>query len=613
MYTQAEIKGLVAEKIAISKSRTYESSDKKIPEYSLIYKRAVELAEKIAVHATYDKFPDNLFKAKAPNQDPKEFEYMKGIYPKPSITMPYWYKALGILNRIWNDANWAIQWAEDVAIYSDATAQRYFEKEYPVFGSYENYHKEIFLPKKINDPNAVAAYKPAFSPVISSIDKKGKTTYQPDDSIMISPIEVIYNSDQVISYQAGKHLLVELYEKSLLDNNKKEGRIFEFYDEQYIWRIEQIGKKEQYTFRESIYYHHGLGYLPCQKLKGRPTYIDSEILYLSYFLPAVSLLDEAIRNFSTKQMSVYANAFSVQWEYFDQCDYKGCAGGKILNDKNNYITCPQCNGSGNKNKHSPTGVYQLKSPTRLQEGDAQIPTPPLGFVAPGTEILNFLKDEIRSQIQDAFTILNIDISNSTVKGGDTALGKQIDREEMFSFLLQISNEIFSAYEFGISTMGLMRYGFDSAGNPYFATPKISYPRTFAIRSEQDLTVEITTAKAGGLPDIAIRELLEQWLSVRFNSQEEVSTIVDLVFKVDRLVTKSDVDINAGIVIGKIAKWEAILHDSIYTFIDELIVSDSEFLMKDFAAKKTALIDLAKAKAAEISPIKTAESIIAEIE
>ena len=261
--------------------------------------------------------------------------------------------------------------------------------------------------------------------------------------------------------------------------------------------------------------------------------------------------------------------------------------------------CPDCGGLGAKSKHSPLSVFQMKVPGRLEgEGDTALPSPPYGYVEPSKEILEFLKQEVKDNTIDGFEILNITVSNSVVKGSDTALGKQIDREEMHSFILKISDEVFESFEFGIKIMGLMRYGTS------FQAPQISYPKTFLIRSEYDILNEINESIAAGMPSIVIRQQLDEYVNLRFGTNQKFSSVVELAFKVDRLAIMSQIDINAGISLGKIGKWEAILHDSVYQFIEETIIDDPDFMGKDYKAQKEVLVQLAKAKETEIRPAET---------
>jgi hypothetical protein len=314
-------------------------------------------------------------------------------------------------------------------------------------------------------------------------------------------------------------------------------------------------------------------------------------------MAAIEPMDLVLLDSSYLQAAKAGHAFPHKWEYVDECDYNNgqvsCMGGKIWIDGAE-SNCPACHGTGNRGK-GVLGVTQIKTPkgTALED---KLSAPFLGWEAPDPTILEFLRKEINFNSEQALSILNLYTSNSNVKGSDTALGNQIDREEMFSFIQSISNDLFSLFEFTIKAIIQMRYEGEEL-------PQISYPKTFSIRNEWDLTAEIAEAKKNGMPDIAIRKLTEEWFITRFNSADIDYKIVDLAFMADRLITLTTLEIANKKLSGSVANWEDILHTSIYTFIAELVIEYPKFFEKDIKDQMNLLIEKAKAKDLEISPKK----------
>lgn len=588
MYNEAQINEILAEKVAIFRES---ESRKTAPEYTEVYQESVDYLDRISIHAEIGKFPEKLFKMRAPHQTDEEFEYIKCNHK--TVTFPIWAKFNSTLNRIWNDANWSIKWPD----YSGSDSpQSYLEKEYPVYGSLENYYKSIVTRLKEKDPNAVICHKPYTLPVLM----KGEAMVI-DESKYIEPIAVIYNSPQVVGFLEKEYVLVELHEKSWVDfGNRKEktGKVFEFYDKENVWRIVQIGKKTDYKFEYILFWPHGLGYLPCSKLKAIPIPKETEVLYQSHFMAAVEVMDDILLDNSYLKASKAKSAFPRGWEYADECDYQQdgsmCVGG-LISINGEEKTCPSCKGAGRKTISSPLGVTLLKTPNKYSTDEEKISGAPFGWESPDAQILEFLRKEIQLGSSDALSILNLNTSNSDVKGAETALGKLVDREDMFTVLLSISNQIFELFEFSHKCIIQMRYGKEED------LPVISYPRTFSIRNEHDLTEEIAKAKENGLPDIAIRQLLIEYLYTRFSTQEETTKVVDLAFAVDRLISLSTQDIVQKKLSGSVANWEDILHTSIYTFIGEQVQNNPNFLNLPIDQQKMALIQMAKTKDTEVRP------------
>jgi hypothetical protein len=596
MYNEQQIQEIVNSKVEILKGA---KQSKKMPEYTPVYVQSVDAFERISVHAEQGKFPARLFKNRAPNQTEDEYKYMEGIHK--NTTFPIWDRFNGFMGRIWNDQNWSIKYPE--SLDSKESPQDYLEKEYPTFKSLENYYKSIVTPLKEKDSNGAIVHKPYYIPV--KPNEAGELVV--DETQRIKPVACIYNSSQVVGFLESEYILIELKEKSIVEYGgykTKDGLIYEFYDRDNIWRIIQVGKQIDYKFEYYVYWSHNLGYMPADKLKGIPEQKEMEILYRSHFMAAVDTLDDITLDDSYLRIIKAGHAFPHKWEYVDDCDYQNdhgdCRGGYVQTKKDEAfitISCPKCHGTGKSKSSSPLGVYQVKAPNQNANGGSEnMQIPPFGWVSPNPDIMEFLRKETQSNEQKALSILNLS-SPSDVKGSDTALGKQIDREESFSFVQDISNQNFELFEFSTKCILQMRYGKE------VELPVISYPKNFAIRNESELTEELANAKTSGLPEIAIRKILQDYLITRFNADIPTMKMVDLTFYADRLICLSTTEVAQKKLSGAVANWEDILHTSIYSFIAELIVTDPLFFDKDIEEQKKLVIEKAKMKDTEIAPKK----------
>lgn len=611
MYNEKEIQILIDEVIKITEEHENDikgmfKKDKEhcsYPEYNPIYKKAVELEEEMETHMEANHFPSKLFKSKAPNENPEEYDYRKSIYQP--VTKPFMNRAFRTINRIWNDSNYTVSNWKEAGVKEEDQPEFYFTKNFPKHKSIISFFRSLVTKVKLRDPNGVMVIKPRVLPTVK--DEDGNLFA--DQSALIEPVGVLYESEQVIKFEEDQFALIELKEKSLVKFGQsmvREGRVFEFYDENNIWKITQTGKKIDYEFLIEVYYEHNLGKLPVVKLKGEPCDNEDYILYESYLMPAIPNLNIALYNHNTLEMSITNDAFPQRWEYVDPCNYEGCDNGYISGGDDKKHKCPGCGGTGKDAKHSPLSIKQVFVGDRLTQGAEGLPMPPGGYIAPDTATLEFRHTKYLKDIEQAFAFLNIDVSNSNVNGAkDTALGKRIDREELFSFLLLISNELFDMLEWSIDTIGKMRYG-------NFEGPEITKPVDFSIRSNEELIQEIVTAKTALVPDIIIQKQLKEYSLSRFNTSHEVTKFLDIVFKTDRLLTLSQQDIVLQKNTGSVLTWEIILHTSIYTFLEQLLIEQNGFLELDFETQKTALEKKAKdieALVKAASPAPTMDKIL----
>lgn len=567
---------------------------KKDPEFSLQYVESVELMERIKPHA-YDRvFPSELFAKRAPNETPEEFKYRQELFKAiGSITNPYWEKALGKINRIWNDKNYYLKFKPMQGLSESDNPNDYFFRDVPYCDSIESYFREIVTTQKINDPNAVLA-----------IDLS-----EHEDNELPTPYPIIYNSKQVWGYEPDKYLVAKTNEKSIVKfgNSKRQtGIVLRIYTSNGIYRTEQTGNEIDYEFTpiEQIWAFES-DYLLAWKLKGRPILKYGETIYLSYFNSAIPGLNSAIMDASTLSIGKINSAFPERWEYVDDCDARGCNGGTIFDaEKGQNVICSSCNGTGQKSRNSVMTVRQIPYPKDAEviakntKKDA-IQIPPAGYIEKSQvdSMLKFLREEVRGQITEAFSMIHMEVSNSNVKGEDTALGKMIDRDEQFTFLMQIAYELFDLYEKTINGMGMLRYGNRWNGL------ELSTPTNFNIRTDAEITQEIKDAKESGLPGIVVDSLIKQYVNIRFGNIESSNKISELVIYADRIYSLSSQEIAMRIATNTVASWEVILHDSITSFIETQLMQNQEFLNLSMQEQASLLIQMAQDKASSIAPAR----------
>lgn len=606
MITPEEITAIVNEKAAILKKDKQKSwlpggfEDEKCPEFTPVYRKTVELYDRVRVHAVDGVFPHNLFKEKAPNEKAEEFHYRKRLYKAiGSITHPYWERAQSKLNRIWNEKNYTIEIPEIESVeFKGFEPSEYFNKAYPEFGSLEAYFKSIVTVKKIADPNAWLA-----------IDVLPIET----DTEPIKPVCKIYGCEDIWGFETDKYLLVNTSEKcwvSFGNTKKKEGYVLRLYAADGVYKIEQVGKQIDYQFGEpELEYAYAFKTLQAWPLKGKPQTHHDTLYYQSYFQPAVASLNTALIDANTLQISKIVNAFPERWERVDDCDAEGCEGKGYIEDFEGQSRrkCLSCGGSGKKNYSSPLSVLQVPVPKQsmpMEPDMANVEMPVAGYINKEdvVESLKFLREEVMQEILNAFAMINMDVSNSDVKGGETALGKQIDREEQFSFLLQISNELFDLLGYAGDAIGTLRYG------KVWEPIEIGYPQNFAIRGDQELTEEINNAKTSSLPNVIIENLIKQYIGTRFNNQSDMERLTKLIFKTDRLFSFNSLEVATKLAMGTVAKWEAVLHDSIDKFIADQLEADENFWDKEFSEQRNALVEAAKKAANDIAPVGRVDPI-----
>lgn len=540
------------------------------PYFSKSHEFGHELREHLSYHAEFDVFPDDLIKSAAPNEDAKEFRYRKENYKQ--VTKPVWDKALSVTYRIFNPQNYKVVFDESI--------EGYFTYEYPKIGSFPEFFKDVIHKMKFADPNAVAAVKPYYIPTKLEGDE-----IKIDQSKAIEPICELFSADQVFEF--GDYALLLTKEKSdiiVSGRKRKEGLVFEYYDEQFIYRIEQIGDQKDWDFEAYEYYEHGWGQMPCWKLKGIPVYDPKEVMYHSHFSCALPNLDQAAFLNSTSFGVINKVAFPTRWYYEDSCST--CSGSGMCHDfeQTKDVVCNDCNGSGKKFTFTFGKDFVIPMPdNNVQQDTTNLPAPPFGVVDPPVASIEFLDKKVKELLDTAF--LNLNINTSTKPTGTTATEHIIDEDELISFLMQIASEEFYLFEEIVKAHAYMMTGKEDL-------IEVKKPTEFRIRNSADLTEELKTASEARLPAPYLIKLLNETIDQRFQS-DKMREIVDVVAMVDPLMTLDPMSINSLAADGSIEKWQKTLHYCIYNFLYLKIDENENYLESDISLIRSDMETMAK--------------------
>lgn len=600
------INGLI---VSVSKKAT-ESKDKKIKGIHPLYQKSVDMVESISYHAVKGVFPEKLFLNRSPNQTEKEYKYIKANHKQ--YTLPDFVDYINTVTRPFGDGNWAIDYREDEKVFdiADKTFRKYVESELPIYGSLEEFVKSILPTIKTIDANGFLGIRP--------IEIKYKETeegeYTTDDKELFDPTIIYYPSSSVIDYKDGEYYLFLSKEKSEVEyggKKVKEGNVFELYTEYGIYFFRQYGKKSDNVYSQELFFEL-LSPLPVIQLRGVPTIDESDsksILWQSPFLFATDLLDLVLVNSNWLQFSVNKCVFPMTVMYGSPCEFKDDNGTICDNGfLNGYIgglpyqkTCPTCNGSGLKGRLSPLGVMLIQPKTTFKEGETSSSQPPLSYISPSTETLDFIEKKIDKDTLKARQILKLRNRNSVVSEGKiTATEVFDDAKGMAAFIKPIIDQIFYIYEFCLFQIGVQRY------NDSFEQPSLSYPKSYDFKSTEDYLIDLTTAIDKGLDISFIKLLLFQFINSYYGDNVRTSRTFSLVMAANRLFGLSQDEINMKLAKGTAEKWESILNDSIYNFIDELLMADANFFEKELQEQVKLVQDKAKQVATAIGAGATTE-------
>jgi hypothetical protein len=550
---------------------TKQRAGSQYPEYWSGYNYAAKMYDSILPHSRSDVYPEHLLSVRAPNQTDAQAQYIKANYKATTLSVFEDFRAT--ISRAFADQNWSIRYNGEIdPRFGEETFQQYVNNEIEKFGSLEMFIKNMLPTLKLVDANGIIAIEPED---IEYFDEENGEE-QMISNELLRPMPKYYNCKNIVGQKFGEYYLVICDDNSYVKVGSKmeeSGIVLELYDQNAIYRIEQVGKKSDMTFGEPVlYFQHNLGYVPCIKLMGAPQLINDEIAFQSPFITAVPLLDQVVLDESYLQMSKATSAFPFMVALGEICEFvdregNKCNDGQIFDPVNGgYRTCGSCSGSGVKSRFSPTGMLLIKPRTSLSEGDTGLSGEYLKFVSPPMDTLTFLRSEIEQQMAKSRRILHLPSSDEsgTIGEASTATGSLNKMRSLYAFIKPISDQLFTIYEFCLVTIGNMRYG------ELFGGVNLVYPTSFDISTPSDyLSVISEGMKAGVPPSITFSNVYNYIRAIHY-TDDETSAIYDLIINADELLLMSNADVLARLASGTVEKWQDVLHNSAPQLVMELI-------------------------------------------
>ncbi len=563
-----------------------------LPDYYDGYTLSVKWLEQIRIHAQKGVYPFALFSKQAPNQTPAEAEYVRANYKQTTIQV--FKDMVDTYGRAYHENNWSIQFTPDADQYVNAnqTFQQYLDSEFPEYGSLDNFVFTFLPPLKMMDAMGVVAIMPHEIPVI---EKDGEQIIDPDE--LVEPFTKFYHTTRVVAYDE-EFAVIESEERSIVDYNGKEmqdGLVYLIFDDQWIYKAIQVGKKVDYQFEVMEWFNHATGIVPVKRVEGIAIQIDETMMQQSPFLYATDILDEVLLDSALLRGIKPTCTYPFRVMVGEYCEFSIRDNGEQLVCDNGYhyradgskSICPECNGTGAKDRISPYGTLLIKPQKGANNGDTISPDRAIYYASPSVETPNFLRQEIASGMSTAYDILHLKKTDNKVQGSLTATEVASDQKSLIAGIKQNCIQLFDMYEWCIDVIGLMRYGVN------YRKPIIKRPVNYDFYLEADYMAQINEAITSKQPPFVIQSIIYKYLQTLYYPDVQGQKVFNLISQADRLLTMTSEEINLKQAKGLVNNWEVVLHDSAINFVNSLMMDNPDFFEQDFAIQLEQLINKAK--------------------
>ena len=454
--------------------------DKTLPNW----KRWVEIFEEMKVHTRGD-VPGELLSTQRPNEDPAVFEYRKSIYQP--ITKSSINRSINRLFRIFLNSNFSFKVSDEIEKY---LKEKIFEKR----AFFEFFHG-IVVKRMIEDPNGYLVWLPSGKGLDEQTEK---VTVLPE---IIDSEKIWFVSDEVLTWR--------------YDMSKQPEEFWSLTEEGYYRHVLQ---NDKYILEEI--YKHDLKIVPALILGG---IIESEGVLESYFNSFLPFGNEAIRQYSDWQAVNVTSAFPFRTEVYTECDHPQChAQGGWTNEKEKWVTCPRCKGTGQKPHMTPYGKFIRKEP----DPGAEISTVPMiEFTSPATGILDYSQQAWQTLLE----LARKSLFDETIDEAQSGKAKLVDKEDEHAFYASISDNIYD--HLLINSLKIIT-GYRDINNK--VEPSITKPTSFVIKTETDLVNELGVLLEKNAPLPFILETVKDLAKKRFSTNKTSIKVIDFLMVYDPL-------------------------------------------------------------------------------
>lgn len=220
----------------------------------------------------------------------------------------------------------------------------------------------------------------------------------------------------------------------------------------------------------------------------------------------------------------------------DKCEGGKIKGKKTTRNPNGISDCGVCNGSGFVTVQSPYKTYRRKYDPQDAGDNKHLNTPPVEFYSPDTGIINYSKESWKDYLELAEQAVFV---QQKVKTGnvESADSKNLDQEEMFSWLINISKVFYSGMR--IFLQSLEAYVNDSE-----TTVSVEKPYSFAVLTEGEAFAELNAILTSEAPIFVKGNRVDNFLSKFVSKGSPIIKAVNVLKKYDPLLFYSLKEIQA---------------------------------------------------------------------
>lgn len=471
---------------------------------------------------TRGKNPGEILTSRRPNEDPDVQKYRLSIYEP--ITKGSMNRAIDKLFRIFQNANFSISVSDELNTY---LTERKFDGQY-----FYSYIQKFVVRRMIEDPNGWLVWIPV-----------GEGLTNPAVKVDVESLLIMSENIKVLEPGLLTWRSPDEYSPVMVNGQSQmTGLVYYSLTDTQFLKHTQVGQSIDKKFETVVIYQHDIGAIPGVILGGDLT---DEHFFDSYFSAFVPFANEAIRQYSDWTAVMTTSAFPYREEIAENCNGKGCRDGIVYNhETEEHETCGICKGTGRVISRSPFGVFLREKANPALGVDGDVNGPMIRFISPDVSIIEYSGQAWQTLLKKAEESLHLNVIDESQSG----VAKMIDREDSFSQLTKISNNIFDEIIFK-SLLFIEKYR--NVVQPM--NPIIVKPISFSMKTEDDLIDELNKLTDKNAPIAFLVESTKDLARKRFSGNKSVSRMVEVLVSYDPIFHLNTKDKQMLLAAGSIKK------------------------------------------------------------
>lgn len=551
------------------------------------YEDSTELAEEINLHAS-GEFPDDLIGERRPAESEQIREYRKKIFV--AKTKPFFTKVYNSLAKINRSPDYAILFDKEVPprIPELESLQNYTLTQIPQFGSLNGWFWNVAFRYYLIDANSWVLTLP--------------TNFEVPDNEFYRPVPQVYTSEAIIDYKEGEYFVIQT---SGTERYEDDGNVTYTDGAKYMVITPQTIQEFDYqprkgTITELYNRPNEIGYIPIRNMRG--ICIEQKegyYLYESRIAGIVPMLNEVVREYSDMQAEIVMHIHSTMWTIQPQACTK-CKGKGVVrpSEESAPIKCSDCGGVG----IAPLNPFEHLSIPMPKVGETAVPTPPMGYVQKDTEIARLQEERIRQHIYDAAAAINMEYL-ADVPLAQSGIAKQVDREELYSFVHSVATDCCRIVSEIIYDMNQWRYkpaGFNDKDLEDML-PAVTIPERFDLLSANTLIDEIKKMAEAKVDPSLINASQIDLVEKRFVNDPYLRDMVKLKLLLDPFAGMPEEEISLMRMNNAISQNDMIIHANISEFVNRAIEDVKGFSLMSQKEQRQIMVEYANEKQIAMQP------------